>query len=1472
MTPPVRQRPPRGPHHPATEHPHTRSNPVIEQTSVLPIPVRPIPGLGLAFFTGRLAPPTTTVPPTSPLFRPPLTTPTVQEQGLQPIATPTQTVPETPPRTEEERLERQFKTELRRLRSLVQTSRGRTLLQAQSRLQRFEEVERHLETLKIHGQTRRILRTLLDEGHRRLIQAAVRNNNEDFQQGTHIATAIQAYHRMEERAAAVVETVAQFYPPTTTRGIRLEYTGHESNSRGEPAGHGNYEPPLEVLQNLTIVRTYRSLCNSSNPEERIMAESIQRIVGDINAPGMMSDPDNVEFLEQETTRLQGIYGAPENPATDHLGHFFTRVHQTQLQDLERNPAYQNRQALQASLENAEVLSRSLQILERNTGPVSESALTQTNVQLLQIARRAHERIAASLRQLEARRPTQIVRYQEDGHWITDEVPSHNPAPEEQSLSSRLERLNGEIQQLEHFDATAPDATGRVQRHMRILMGYEEEIVQSHLREEARLTGNTNFARVLEARLSSDPLQRIEYYRNTLHRSDVSLLRQTVQARIAMYRSMIPAVRSADRSLDRMGHLGGSSGYDTTGDYTTLIERYEHAQALVEANQTEAAQRELTTLEQAQIGTQLQDRFETSGHINMGVSLGVMAASAFSMNVAGLALLPELALSAEVAEAAWTTRLGYTALTVPIFRMSHNVMHDYMTGDSTVWDSTTSVEQNMDRYGRALMGDIGAFMTLGTVMRGFQRATQARMMHIAENQLLAEGTMQSGPRSLAEMTLISSRAAQIAQGLGTRAALTGGSFGTELTAIQAWGFLDANFQNALEARFVPLETLNQTVLNPQAWQEQAVFILGMRAGHSLTNPLFGPINEVAREAAIGRIRNEYDQTMIRVRTAGESWRNYVENREGNPVEVLRALKEALEARQRLAENPALQGAVDLRSYAATQQTLDVVRAHLTRVQTPETQETHPLYSFSIVGEAFRMVPGIVAGLMLGAGGGGFFQPAVMRRRPARNMVSPDPTGQDNANIGGVPVRFNRVTREGQLRTFQWQLIPEGRGEGGRTVRVRRGDEIIRDGDLQDGDVIEVRVPGIIGERTESEHVFRVPGVHIVPDPYSESPTMIGRERVRESTHFDDPLISGNHLEARGTTHINPDGSESHILQVRNRGRNGSFVEVNGQWVQITQDNPNVPEIQRGIIHPGEVRRFRIGSSYVEVENPVSPQQPDQLPAGIYRQPGRPLLQPGRHLFIKAGFPNHPPEMAPRLPEEVEVFGIRFRSSVYNPDHARVWDNVFRAAIDAPNAETVRVQFSSFNRIADDRVFIMSIPRTEALELGWIVPTMYGYRGNPRLVSTLFSPNNRPEVAPPPRAEPSTPVVPVQSPAETRVPAEPIPMGPESGIERIHISALHEHQPMDPVRGTATIVIKAESGTYEGFVANIENRNGVWTFVPSDHQRGRPVVLVNRRVLATSNPQRLNLNDTIEIGGAHFRFEERDGRPQLTPLNSMSTVYR
>lgn len=846
--------------------------------------------------------------------------------GMVPIAAPASPSANVP-RNEPERLELAFKEARDQAALALQTARGRRIRDARERMGRFVSVSENLGRLKIFGQTRRNLRTLRETAHRELIEGALANDTTRVSQGCRITQAIESYHRVEDRQAAVYDILSRLYPHTSTQGIRLEYASAARNLRGQTLGDGLYEPSLEFMRDLAIVRTYQRLSHGT-PEERTQAAAIERVIADVNNPPFFLDPDSVDFLETETRRLSTIYEKPEN-GPDSLRAFFSNVHHTQLQDLEQNPGYRNRRALEASLDHLETHARTLNLLEDRPGSLPPVLLENLKNDLLQSARTLREQMTQTLRNLETERPPRTVRFQENGHWMTEEVPSTEPSAAEIAYRSQLERIEGQIRQLENFDATSPSATELMRRHLRIIGGFEEDHVRHLMGRETRLLSQN----LPDIPLSGNAADRARLYRQRLNQTDIALMRQTIQARIDMYRNMTSTVHRADRALQAIGSIGDLGTVNSTGNFHAVVERYRRIDRMIEDGRVDQAQRELTSLEQAQIGAHLQDHFEVSSHVNTAASIGIIAASAASMNIGGFLLAPELALSASAANATWATRALYTAATAPIFRLTHNGLDAWISDDSNIFYRTPrgdetllrNIADNTAHFARQTGNDIGMMITMQTAMGQFQALGRSRLQNIAQRQLLAEGRIASGTLTPEMQNLVAQRALELGQNIGTQAAMHAGGFASELAALQAWGFGSEAVGSRIDTGSWEFgQAFRRSFLDVNIWKEQGVFVLGMRAGAVLTSPILSPLHEGARDIAVDRVRDRYEAVMARSETAGRAWTRYLETGEGNPDTIFKNIESALERRLELLRNPAIRDVVRPEAVGETEAALHQIR--------------------------------------------------------------------------------------------------------------------------------------------------------------------------------------------------------------------------------------------------------------------------------------------------------------------------------------------------------------------------------------------------------------------------------------------------------------------------------------------------------------------------------------------------------------------
>ncbi len=788
---------------------------------------------------------------------------------------------------EREALVGNIDTEIQGLRTRLPSLRGRELREAMLRLERLEHAQQAVTVVRgLHFQ--RDLRPLVDEAVTRIASGALNNDDDYADEGLRVANSLIRYQRVEAQQVAVAEALQRLYPTGTTIGLQLDYSQANAVVRRwiETGPHMN-EPSLEVMSHLAIVRTYQALRQSQNPAERQMAQAIEAVLlptlGDVGTQILPPDSiDGERGLDALSQRLETVYGSPRLEA------FFSRVQQTERQDLQNNSGFQNRLALQEGLNQLPQWERTRTALTAATpGSLSTTQLTQYRDQLVQRAQALRTFFDSEIsRSHDAQRsaaPLRTVRYMEDGHWVEDQVPDlHWQGPMELEARRNWRQLDAQITQLQGLNPSDGGSLAVLQSATQTTIRLEEAHVRARVEREVQyvstLPNAVSDATAIEGRLSAiqigsgDVSSRVTAYQGVLGQVDTAVLTRSVDSRIASFQQMVPTLQTDDRY--------NIFGYSFAPNAQSMADRYTQVRRMIREGRVDEARRVFVELEQAQMGPDLQGRYESARWTNLGVSVGIIVVSAFVMRQVNLAAGPALV---ESLGAVWGPR-ATLALGSIAFRGSSNFLESRMTSDTTAfYDDNRSVFQNAGRFGLQVTQDIGMFAFMGGALGRFNQWADAREL---------------GP---------------VMRGFG--------AFGTELTAIQGWSFGMGTVRN--RGDFVT--AAGQTILSGAAWAEQTLTLVGIRGGTALSLPVFGPMNQIAEEAATGRYRDIFNRAEAAVQNAQQSWNNYVQNGEGNPVDVISSFRRALEQRQALLDIPELASIRDPQTYQANQQTLEFVRA-------------------------------------------------------------------------------------------------------------------------------------------------------------------------------------------------------------------------------------------------------------------------------------------------------------------------------------------------------------------------------------------------------------------------------------------------------------------------------------------------------------------------------------------------------------------
>lgn len=930
---------------PPTTERSDREPPLAESATTSPAPANPQPFIPVGFHLDIPNPfhrDLTTQPNSTSIFRPSHSM-TQGATGMVPVEAPTTPSNSAPPlenRSEVDRLEDQIKAEIRTLRQRLGHAH-RNSNQDFRRFNKLMELSTRLGQLKIAGQIHSTgFRNLLTQARQLLLEGEVRRNSQRQTEGVRIATATWNYYQAHRYRQNVISVLQDQYPHSS-RGLQTDYAQLPEGERNPN------DPSAETLNNSAILRTYRSLSNSSNPEERAAASAFSGAIAEINHHQGLGENVTLEQLQTATQLYQNIYGSPAQSQHPLQG-FLNRVQGTQQRDLEQNPGFQSRQRLEQSLSALQSLQQMRHILRQAaTENMPPLVVQETREEVLRRLEASDRTIQEEITRLKNNPTTHQVRYQEGGHWITEDVADRTPTSEQ----VRLERFHHQILEIQNrlrrLSNTHSQANSELAQIIDSTLELEEAQTRILMQNEIRDAHDPSIARTLDQVQATQPNfanldVRLEHYSDIVTRLDTSLIKASVQARIDMYTSMLPQVQSTDRTIGILS-AGMGGEVDFVSHYREMIHRYERIAQAIDQGHLTQARRDFIRLEQAQAGQDLQDHFTLAGHVQTGVALGIIAASAATMNAAGLLLLPETALAIEAGEATLGMRLMYAAATAPAFQLTHYGLSDLFTGTHHLYDPQQSARENLARYGEDYVRNVGNNAVIGETLRFVQQSAFTRL---AERQLMQEGALANrGIYSAAERLLIQTRASRIAQDGLTSTAVSATALGPELVAVQAWGFLDRNLTDAAHGRFNIGQAAQETVLNPQSWKDQAIFILGMRVGHLTTTPVLGHLHRTARDIATNRVRGRYDEALQASQEAGRAWNRYITNGEGRGADIRTRLLQAVEARQRLEQHSAIRDLVSPEQHAETQRLVNALE------QAKDMRLSNPYRDNSLLGLGF-----------------------------------------------------------------------------------------------------------------------------------------------------------------------------------------------------------------------------------------------------------------------------------------------------------------------------------------------------------------------------------------------------------------------------------------------------------------------------------------------------------------------------------------
>lgn len=238
----------------------------------------------------------------------------------------------------------------------ARTVSGPALTQALERLQRLKRVksmtdvltadEKSPNYLKIHREDiYRLKKTAVDK-----LLAGVANppNDKDYEEGTRLFQALWRYSKLEQARTQLRGQIESFYPgPKSESKIlyRLDFEGMSDDDL-DP----KYYPPLERIENLPFLQAYRTLRDSSEPEEKEVAAYVERLFKHFDNENENYDrgvigPENsdpVSYVNSLSGTLEGLVTDPK------LKIFSERITQVKRDNADADGSAAERAQLQIS--------------------------------------------------------------------------------------------------------------------------------------------------------------------------------------------------------------------------------------------------------------------------------------------------------------------------------------------------------------------------------------------------------------------------------------------------------------------------------------------------------------------------------------------------------------------------------------------------------------------------------------------------------------------------------------------------------------------------------------------------------------------------------------------------------------------------------------------------------------------------------------------------------------------------------------------------------------------------------------------------------------------------------------------------------------------------------------------------------------------------------------------------------------------
>lgn len=658
----------------------------------------------------------------------------------------------------------------------------------------------------------------------KLFQAAKTGDSRGIAEGQRAMEKIGAYAKAEKRMFGVMRGLASQYPAGSRFLLELDlskdnpkvapYLSLKDNT-GPEKKMSPWEPSIETLRQLDIVRLYGELKESSSPDRAQSAHAVKKAIDEFvrdaalfsdswaNVAGRLGlEPISADKLDERTRHLRDVYASPG------IARFFDLLGKRSDEQIKSNEGFRTRVAFGRAASALEEIGILNAALSRPYGEVAgklDAAMLDDTRKFF--VSRVGEYLAflgkdgntAKIR--EVRQTLDRLRgLKIDGTNLREPFEGLGRLAAEVSLRE-AGHCEGLLRKLIAQAEAIPPRKGNLDLLKKDLSGIGEDPgrrLKAYREIEAKIRS------AVALRLVDASIEQYETFQDEAVLSEglataigllnpLSFKRWAVRAGEAIHRRSIPSLRLNQEILNRLHDVRA---------------RLDSGDPKIEAR----GLKEFQALQEAGVHRMLAAKFEGDATFNgYTIGLGIIIASAALAGAAATAVAPFV-------EGMAAGALAIYGVEGTVFTLSHRLL-DAAARGRPGGEFTRMAGNPLGLAGECAL-NAGMFAYIGKAMK------------------LYEGFFNKGIEAVARRTV------------AKEIAISAGGFVFETAAFQTWQFYVSVGRGVARGLPDPIREAAKQSFSPASFLHGAAFLLALKCGHHLSRPLFDPILQKAERFAMG----------------------------------------------------------------------------------------------------------------------------------------------------------------------------------------------------------------------------------------------------------------------------------------------------------------------------------------------------------------------------------------------------------------------------------------------------------------------------------------------------------------------------------------------------------------------------------------------------------------------------------------------